>query len=65
MAKGEELYYKAVDMPVSDERDKLYGDAFDFFTKAMLIYRSFFEKDQDNAKLARPCANVCNYAMVL
>ena len=51
MAKGEELYYKAVDMTVSDERDKLYGDAFDFFTKAMLIYRSFFEKDQDNAKL--------------
>ena len=51
MAQGEELYYKAVDMPVSDKRDQLYGDAFDYFTKAMLIYRDFFEKDQDNAKL--------------
>ena len=51
MAEGREHYSKAVDMDVSDARDKHYGEAFRILTQAMLIYRAFYEKDENNAEL--------------
>ena len=51
MAEGREHYAKAVDMDVSDARDKHYGEAFRILTQAMLIYRGFYEKDEKNAEL--------------
>jgi hypothetical protein len=51
MAKGRELYTKAVDMGATYERDKYYGEAFGYLTQAMLIYRGFYEKDESNEKL--------------
>ncbi len=66
MAKGEAHYTKAVDMPATYDRDKEYGEAFRYLTQAMLIYRSFYEKDETNEKLGetlRACMHMRYGAM--
>ena len=50
-ARGNEIYTRAVNLPASAERNKLYDEAFQVLTQAMQVYSQLVEKNPKDAAL--------------
>ena len=56
--KGSEYYQQASGAPASKERDELYKKAFVTLTESMRDYRSYLEKNEDDAEAAKALRQV-------